>query len=144
MGTILAIIVGWLTGMFVLRTLLDIIFFDIPFTQKIGKVPNWARASTIMGGSITSLLLWSIILIAVFSAFCYLSDAAWSFIGAAVVATLFNRHSKHVLLTAYRNKHYPNLSFRFVNVYLIENPETRLVDYDASIELIDSYVAFYK
>lgn len=143
MGKIFAFIIGFIVGKTAVKVMLDIITFDIPMTKKIKYYPGAGDTASIMGGSITSLVLWSIIVGAIFAVFCALSEAEWYYVYGIAATALFYRQNKSILLTLYRNKHIQSLSSAFAMTVLCDNPETGLVDYEDTIKLIEAFTFFH-
>ena len=141
-GKIFAFVIGLIVGKTFVKIMLDIITFDIPFTRKIKYYPNAADTASIMGGSIVSLILWTIIIGAIFAAFYVWSEAEWFYVCGIAATILFYRQNKDILLTLYRNKHIQSINPQFALTVLSDNPETNLADYTSTMELVNAFAAF--
>ncbi|HEY4611848.1 MAG TPA: hypothetical protein VII11_02575 [Bacteroidota bacterium] len=141
MTQFVVIIIGLFFGLTVLSVLIDIIFFDIPFTIKLSKT-KFINSRSILIGSTVSLFLWTLI----FTGTCLLIyfffvEQSMQFIVAIFFGGIWTitRKKKPILMERYFKKHKdsiaPTLSI------ILYNREG--FDFEGVKKLLNAYLSIY-
>lgn len=143
MINLLTIILGYIIGITILQTVIDILFFDIPFTIKNRKSPA-INYKNILSSSITSLILFFFILIGLSYLIYSIGGSVILFIIDMFLACFIKGNfSSQKKISFYCNK-YRNSINSYITFGIIKSKENNnyIENYKEILELFNTYNKF--